>query len=264
MHYVFTGQWSRRQEPYGANYAPPVGESVDTIDEWMLAGGAALLANVPMSPNRFEDLAAYAADSASASIVDFGCGRGAFAHRMAELNSAASICGLDTSADAIEYARRSAIEADLGNLRYEVADAAQWIGPMHTAICLGSSHAFGDTPAMFARLHALGAEFAIIGDGFWQSEPDEWCLENLGDMPRRVTGLCDLAAAAGWETAEVDVSTIEEWDAFERQWGDGVRSVGTPGAVAFAQQRADEYSRYRGVLGFGWLKLSRLDKAGDG
>lgn len=231
--------------------------SDDDVREWVTAGGNALLANVPMSPNRFEDLAAYAADSAGASIVDFGCGRGAFAHRIAELNSAVSICGLDTSTDAIEYATRSAIEADLGNLRYEVADAAQWIGPAHTAICLGSSHAFGDTSAMFARLHALDAKFAVIGDGFWQSEPDEWCLENLGDMPRGITDLCDIASAAGWEIDEVDVSTIEEWDAFERHWGDGVRSIGTPGAVAFAQQRADEYSRYRGVLGFGWLQLSR-------
>ncbi len=232
-------------------------ESLDSVDAWMNAGGAALLANVPMSPNRFEDLATHVAESTNVAVVDFGCGRGAFAHRVAELAPSSSVLGIDVSDTAVSHASAVADNTDLAHLKFEIADASVWTGPVDTAVCLGSSHAFGATAAMFDRLYELGASRAVIGDGFWQGEPDAWCLENLGEMARSVSELTDSATARGWVVDELDVSTLDEWDAFERHWGEGVRTVGTPGAIAFAQQRAEEYDRYRGVLGFAWLKLRR-------
>ena len=232
-------------------------ESLDSVDEWMAAGGAALLANVPMSPNRLEDLATHAAESTNVAVVDFGCGRGAFAHRVAELAPSISVRGIDISEETIGHASAVATEAGLRHLRFEVADASGWTGPVDTAVCLGSSHAFGATAAMFDRLIELGARQAVVGDGFWHGQPDDWCLENLGEMPRSISELTDSATARGWVVDELDVSTLDEWDAFERHWAEGVRTVGTPGAIAFAQQRAEEYDRYRGVLGFAWLKLRR-------
>ncbi len=232
-------------------------DSPDDVGEWMAAGGAALLTNVPMSPNRFEDLATHAADSTTTVVVDFGCGRGAFAHRVAELAPSISVRGIDVSEKAIGHASTVAAEADLHHLRFDVADASGWTGRVDTAVCLGSSHAFGPTAEMFDRLYELGAHRAVVGDGFWHGQPDDWCLENLGEMARSVAEVSDLATARGWVVDELDVSTLDEWDAFERHWAEGVRTVGTPGAIAFAEQRTEEYQRYRGVLGFAWLQLRR-------
>jgi hypothetical protein len=76
-------------------------------------------------------------------------------------------------------------------------------------------------------------------------------------MPNGVEDLVVLARRYDWHVENAEVSTLEEWDRFEGEWCRGVRSVGTAQALRFADERADEYQRYRGVLGFGWLHLRR-------
>jgi hypothetical protein len=79
----------------------------------------------------------------------------------------------------------------------------------------------------------------------------------FGDVPNGIDDLVVLARRHGWQVENAEVSTLEEWDHFEGEWCRGVRSVGTAQALRFADERTDEYQRYRGVLGFGWLHLRR-------
>ena len=79
----------------------------------------------------------------------------------------------------------------------------------------------------------------------------------FGDLPAGPDVLAELAATAGWTVVEHGHSSLEEWDDFELGWIAGVRSLGTPEAMAFADQRLRDYRSYRGVLGFGWLYLTR-------
>ena len=76
-------------------------------------------------------------------------------------------------------------------------------------------------------------------------------------MPFGVEELGELAEQHGWEVVAASTSSLAEWDDFEFTWNRGVQTVGTDLARAFAAQRAEEYQRYRGILGFGWLHLVR-------
>lgn len=231
-------------------------QHADEISNWIRAGGDALLVNSPMAPDRFEALTKWVAGEGQRNVIDFGCGRGAFAHRVAELTTTMSICGLDTSPTAIDHAQALADEAGLSpRLRFELLDASEWVGTIDTGICIGSSHALGGPEAMFKHVWDLGATRAVIGDGFWQSEPDEWCRSEMGEMPVGIDSVIDLATSSGWEVVSASSSTLVEWDAFEEGWGAGVRTFETEGAKAFADERSQEYTRYRGVLGFVWLQL---------
>lgn len=193
-------------------------------------------------------------------MVDLGCGRGELAGLVAMRLDGVTVTGVDTDAEAIQAAREAAAEAGLGEqVGFEVGDAATWSEPVDAAIAVGVSHAFGGPAAQFARLADLTPSgVALVGDGVWEAEPDDWCQTNLGEQPTGADGLAALAEAAGWTVFAAELSTQDEWDAFEGGWVAGVRSVGSPVAEAFAAEREREYrEHYRGVLGFCWLVLTR-------
>lgn len=126
-------------------------------------------------------------------------------------------------------------------------------------MCVGASHAFSGPAGLLSRLADLvSTGAALIGDGVWSDDPDPWCSAVFGELPRGVDGLAALAEAAGWTVVTADQSTQDEWDTFEETWVAGVRSIGTAAADAFAGQRERGYrDRYRTVLGFAWLMVTR-------
>ena len=217
----------------------------------MEAGSGALTHNAPLSEHRATGLIKAISSWGATNVVDFGCGEGAFASAIAESGTSAHVLGIDTIDTFVEAASIDSAAT------FEVADASTWSGSCDVAISIGSSHAFGGTELMFERFTELGASHVVIGDGFWAVEPDEWCMEIFGEMPRGLDAVAAEAVELGWDVIELEASTIEEWDAFERDWGDGVRGVGTPVAHSFADLRWAEYQRYRGTLGFSWLIATR-------
>lgn len=237
--------------------------SEETIGELMAVGAASLVFNAPLSDARASALAKSLPDGV---VTDLGCGRGGFVRRIALERPVARVRGIDSDGTQIDSARSLAAEAGLENqVEFIVGDAAEWTSMSDAVVCIGASHAFGDTAGMLGRLAGLvpGDEgppgIAVIGDGIWQNQPDDWCLETFGELPT-IEDLVALAAAAGWSVDDVSTSTLEEWDAFEHGWIDGVRSVGTPEAAAFADERQAEYGQYRNVLGFAWAVLSRPER----
>lgn len=219
------------------------------------AGAAALRFNAPLSDRRADGLVDFIAEGAPASVVDLGCGRGAFAALLSGGIDGANVIGVDNDEGVIAAA--TSLTEGRSTLRFELADAADWRGPVDAVVCIGASHAFGDAGAMVRHLASIGATRTVIGDGVWSRTPDRWCLETFGELPVGAEALATLARSEGWSVIEAAASTPTEWDAFELGWIDGVRSVGTGAARAFADQRQADYERYRGTLGFAWLCLVR-------
>jgi hypothetical protein len=169
------------------------------------------------------------------------------------------VVGVDNDQETVTRAIELTQQAGLaGQVSFEVADAAAWNGSVDAVICVGASHAFGGPAGMLERLGSLlPSGVALVGDGVWQSDPTPWCLETFGEHPAGLSGLTSIAEDAGWSVVNASLASLEEWDAFEHGWIDGVRAVGSPEANEFADFRAEEYRKYRGVLGFGWLVLTR-------
>lgn len=231
----------------------------DVLDSLFVAGADALAFNAPLSPERAERFASTLTELPLGSVVDFGCGRGELARVVATHLVGSSVVGVDNDQVTIDRAVELTEAAGLSDrVRFEVADAAAWTGPVDAAICVGASHAFGSPTAMLDRIGTLmPSGVAVIGDGVWQTDPTPWCLETFGEQPSGLAGLTSIAEETGWSVVDASLSTFEEWDAFEHGWIAGVRAVGTPEAARFADLRADDYTKYRGVLGFGWLLLTR-------
>lgn len=222
------------------------------------AGANALRFNAPLGAERADRLVGHLVRVGAESAVDIGCGRGELVRLIAAALPEATVTGVDHSVDDIDTARRLSAGHPNQRVRFEVADAGTWQGDVDAAVCVGASHAFGGSAAMFSRLAELvPSGTVIIGDGVWQATPDAWCRESFGDLPDGSAALADEAAASGWSIVESDLSTPAEWDRFEAVWIEGVRTVGTAEAMAFADQREREYhEHYRGVLGFCWLVLT--------
>jgi SAM-dependent methyltransferase len=229
------------------------------IRELKKAGSDALVFNAPLSFARATDSFDFVVRSGAGFVVDFGCGTGSYVRLLVEALPDLRGLGIDLDEDGIETARRGCLEdGHAGRLSFEVGDASLYRGPVDMSICIGSSHVFGNAHEMFNRLAEIQRSgLAIIGDGVWMDTPDAWCLSTFGEMPKGAEGLGAIAEQQGWTVAAESTSSLAEWDDFEFTWNRGVQSVGTELALAFAAQRAEEYQRYRGILGFGWLHLAR-------
>lgn len=239
--------------------------SEDTLDALFAAGGAAVAFNAPLGGARADGFCHRLPELSARSLVDLGCGRGELARRFAGRLADLSVLGIDNNRQLVREANRLAAEAGLDSrVRFEEGDAATWTPPpgetpsIDGVVCIGASHVFGGSSEMFQRLADLIPNgVAIVGDGVWDSAPDTWCQETFGDMPAGLDALVAVAEGAGWTVVDRARSTLAEWDEFELGWIGGVRAVGTNEAEVFADARQAEYERYRGVLGFGWLVLSR-------
>lgn len=239
--------------------------SEEVLDVLFAAGGAAVTFNAPLGMARAEGFADRMNQLSVESLVDLGCGRGELVRLLAGRLPVLEALGIDNNPQLVAEANQLAVEAGLTQrVRFENADAAQWTPPVdaprpaNAVVCIGASHIFGGSTEMFDRLAELvpsGA--AIVGDGLWETTPDDWCRETFGDMAAGLSGLTAKAEGAGWTVVDAATATLEEWDEFELGWIGGVRAVGTTDATTFADARQSDYTRYRGVLGFGWLVLSR-------
>jgi SAM-dependent methyltransferase len=223
------------------------------------AGADHLVYNAPLSPHRAEALVDRVLRGGVRAVVDLGCGKGELARVVARRVEDVRVVGVELDAGLVERARRlTEAESLADRVTFDVGDAAEWVGNVDAAVCIGASHAFGGTSPMLDLLAVVvGSGAALIGEGYWAESPTEWCLETFGELPDGMDGLVTASAEAGWTVDLAESSTLAEWDAFEHGWREGVRGVGTPEAAAFADEREGEYQDYRGVLGFGWLVLRR-------
>jgi SAM-dependent methyltransferase len=150
-------------------------------------------------------------------------------------------------------------------------------GPADLVLCLGASQALSEaTPPehVAAALHALRRLVTpdgrvLFGDGIWERPPTEAELAAMwpdlsavgyGDL----AGLVDLAVAAGFRPAWIEVASLAEWDDFESGYqADEEEWLATHGdhpRAAALRERLDQHRSYwlrgyRGILGFAYLTL---------
>lgn len=226
--------------------------------------------NAPLSNARADALARRLAAAGPSSTVDVGCGWGELLLRVAEHAPGVQALGVDTEERHLERGRARARELGVdarvtfeNRPGEEVRDAADLV------ICIGSSHAFGDTPAeALAALKPLvrtGGRL-VLGEGTWEVrgpvEPERvW--DDVVSLPS-VAGLVDLAVEAGFRPLWVETANEDELFAFESGYLADLEEWLLQHDDDAVRARADEHrSRwlhgYRNAFGFAYLTLGVPD-----
>ncbi|WP_026361538.1 SAM-dependent methyltransferase [Amycolatopsis nigrescens] len=203
-------------------------------------------------------------------VVDLGCGWGELLMCAVERvgGDHARAVGVDTDPVVLERGRTLARRRGLDErIEFVQADAATWSGTAERALCVGSSHAFGDTQAALDAMTALvppGGRL-LFGDGFWQTTPGPAAVDIFGDQIRTLAELVDSSRSAGWRIIHLSTADQREWDEFESTSRAGLQAwLLANGADPRAEEvrnwldeREHRYFHdYRGVLGFAYLVLA--------
>ncbi|MER5770386.1 SAM-dependent methyltransferase [Streptomyces sp. NPDC001985] len=211
-------------------------------------------------------------------VLDLGCGRAVWLERAARNRPGLRAEGVDLDAAAVARGRENLRAAGLdGRIALHTGDAAGF-APGHrfdVVICVGAAHAFGGLlPALeAARRHLAPGGTALIGDGFWEREPDRAALGAgfAADEYDTLAVTVDRVTAEGWTPVHGHVSSLAEWDAYEWAWtgtlarwgldhpedpesGDALRAA--------AEHRAGWLRGYRRTLGFVTLLLRETPGGG--
>lgn len=155
-------------------------------------------------------------------VLDVGCGNAELLIRLIEQYGVVGI-GVDPNAAALAEARqRAAGRINTANLHLHnlPIDAVVLDRPFDAALCVGSTHAYGDYER---TLHALkdvlrpGGQL-LIGEGYWKRTPTPDYLALLGAAPDELTDHATnitRAVAARLTPLYTVVSNDDEWDHYE-------------------------------------------------
>ncbi|NJQ05052.1 SAM-dependent methyltransferase [Streptomyces lonarensis] len=205
-------------------------------------------------------------------LLDLGCGEAVWLRRALAARPEATAVGIDLDEPGLAVGRRAAEREGVADrLRLVREDAALHVSdrPAGTVLCVGATHAFGGLlPTLeAAHSHLADGGTVVVGEGFWERQPDAAALTALGcgpdaydDLPGTVRRVTD----AGWVPVYGHVSTAEEWDDYEWSWTgslarwalDHPDHPSAAEAAATAREHRDAWlGGYRGTLGFLTLTL---------
>jgi SAM-dependent methyltransferase len=199
------------------------------------------------------------------NALDIGCGAGELALALARGHPHARVVGVDVSPQLIDVARGRA--ANLANVSFELADAAQWRpDDAFAPQLLLSRHGvmfFDDPPAAFANLAALAAPGANLLFSCFRDRAENPFFTEIGRLLPASDGAPDPYAPGPFAFAERDhVSAIlqsggwraPEFEAFdfamiagagEDPVGDAMTYFQTIGPAAVALREMPEADRAR-------------------
>jgi SAM-dependent methyltransferase len=210
-------------------------------------------------------------------VLDLGCGTGDWLLRALSAHPKLRAEGVDTSTAALTRAREAAARLAVADrLVLHEQDAAEFTSPdaYDLVLSVGATHAFGGLQATLtaAREHLAPGGQVLIGDGFWEREPGQAALGELGATRADFDDLAttvDRVVADGWTPVYGHTSTLEEWDDYEWSWTGSLARwaldhPGDPGGAAALEtataHRHGWLHGYRGTLGFVCLLLRRTDE----
>lgn len=230
--------------------------------------------NTPLAPWRADRLVASLAEAGPSTVLDVGCGWGELLLRLAEALPEASATGVDTDAEALERGRANAAARGLdGRAAFVEHQGEAWTEPADLVVCIGASHAFGDSSAALTELYRFvepGGRL-VFGEGFWEQVPTEAQLERMWpgttvDEMFELPDLVEAAVAAGFRPLRVEAVEQSEWDDFESgflaDWETWLVEHSDDPEAAGVRERADEHRNWwlrghRRLLGFAYLTLAR-------
>lgn len=208
-------------------------------------------------------------------ILDLGCGEAPWLLRALAAHPGLQAVGVDTDAEALTLAQRAAdllgVSQRLG-LHHQDARELALPAVFDVVLCVGATHVLGGlAPALATvRGHLAPGGVAVVGDGFWEREPDQDVRAAL--VGADVEDFADLAttvgrvAADGWTPVQAHISSPQEWDDYEwsrtgslAEWAlDNPDHPDSAEAASLAaEHRAGWLGGYRGTLGFVTLLLRR-------
>jgi cyclopropane fatty-acyl-phospholipid synthase-like methyltransferase len=204
------------------------------------------------------------------AVIDFGCGNGSLLERIVTSFDVRGV-GIDIDEDLIEIASKKVEGRRLkGTLHFEARKAAEYAASSRSfdlAICMGSTHAFGDTGVGFAstlqhlRPLLIPEGIAVIGDTYWRKRPEPEYLERLGGDIDQMNFLKEsvlLAREQGFDCLEIVESSTDDWNRFESAFlkaaEDEYADLKTPECLSKLQECQkwhEGYQRWgRDTLGF--------------
>lgn len=206
-------------------------------------------------------------------LLDLGCGTGEWLARAMEGRPALRAEGVDVDAGRIAEGRAAFAALGLTGrvlLHEQDAKAFRSAEAFDVVLVVGATHAFGGLlPTLeAARAHLTPGGAVLVGEGFWEREPDGATLD-VGFGPDEYDDLATTVGrvtSAGWTPVYGHVSTREEWDDYEFSWTGTLSqwALDRPehperGQVleAATRHRDDWLRGYRGTLGFVTLLLRR-------
>ncbi len=186
-----------------------------------------MLFNCPLSTNKAAQIINALNLKPTYKVVDLGCGNGEFLSRI-QKNSNADCLGIDIDSSSIALAELKVPQHDLARkLRFLIADIRETQlkeNSFELAVCIGSTHAFGDGEAAYPNALKQMNELVkpkgliLIGEGYWKRSPEQEYLDFLGN-PAGIYNSHEQniqqAESLGLIPMYVATSNQDEWDHFE-------------------------------------------------
>ncbi|GAA4841746.1 class I SAM-dependent methyltransferase [Kitasatospora terrestris] len=206
---------------------------------------------------------------AARRVLDLGCGEAAWLLRALAAYPELTAVGVDLDARALTLAREGAERLGVARrIGLHHGDAAAWRTkePFDAVLCVGSSHAFGGLSGTLEAVRPLLAEggVAVVGEGYWEREPDALSLEIFGDALTDLRTTVERVEADGWTPVFAHTSSPAELDHYEWSWTgsladwalDHPEDPDAPEALRVAKEHRDEWlGGYRRSFGFVTLVL---------
>lgn len=177
----------------------------------------------PLSEAKVDRLLDLLALTPGSRVLDVGCGNAELLLRLIERYQISGIGVEPNTAVVAEAHRRAAARIPPEQLHLHAMPIADFVAEPATfdaALCVGSTHAYGDYRRTLTALSALvrpGGQL-LIGEGFWKRSPDPAYLALLDAQPDEMTTHAEnvaRAVAAGLTPLYAAVSSDDDWDHYE-------------------------------------------------
>jgi cyclopropane fatty-acyl-phospholipid synthase-like methyltransferase len=148
----------------------------------------------PLSETTASSLLDRAISRADAHVLDLGCGEGAWLLRALQAHQGITAVGVDISSEGFERTRELAAHAGVADrLELHQQDVTEYQSPRKADVVLsvGAAYAFGELlPALAAAEGHLAEDGTLLlGDCFWEHEPDPAVRAELENGPQKYTDL---------------------------------------------------------------------------
>jgi len=170
-----------------------------------------------------------------AEVVDFGAGKCEWLARIAAAVSSARCVGVEPAAMfADEARRRHSKQIQSGGLEILQCSAADFLARLgerrfDAALCIGSTHAFGDYERTLTGAAACikPGGVLVVAEGYWKKKPSPEYLKALGGDESEFTthaGNVERAIERGLTPLWACTVTDDEWDEYEWGYSRGIES----------------------------------------